>query len=323
MEYTTLTGTGLSVSRFCLGTMTFGEQVDEKAGIAAVDYALDQGVNFFDTANRYTDGRSEAILGKALAGGKRDKVILATKVGNLINALPNGSGSSRLHILQQADISLTRLKTDYIDIYYLHSPDKVTPVEETLSAMDTLIRSGKVRYLGSSNFSSWQACRMHHVAAQKNFHSPVVTQMVYNAITRGLEQEFIPFLKAYSLGLVVYNPIAAGFLTDKYAEKKKLANTRFSLNKMYEDRYWNEENFSAWEALHTIAGEAGISMLELAMRWLYTTGNVDAVLTGFSTQEQLAANLKSLNAGPLNAEVMAACDVVWKNLEGKRFRYNR
>ena len=322
MEYANLTGTGITVSKLCLGTMTFGEQVDEKAAMKAVDYALDQGVNFIDTANRYTDGKSEEILGRALTG-KRDKIILATKVGNFVNNLPNGRGSSRLHILQQLETSLKRLKTDYIDIYYLHLPDPNTPVQETLDTLDTLVRSGKIRYLGLSNFAAWQACQMYHTALDRNCSFPVINQMVYNMITRGLEQEFIPFLKAYTLGLVVYNPIAAGLLTDKYAAKKKLENTRFAQNKQYEDRYWNDDNLTAWDAIHAIAQQAGIPMLDLAMRWIYTTGHVNSILTGFSSQEQLEANLKSLDGGALSPDIMAACDKIWQSLSGTRFKYNR
>ena len=322
MEYVQLTGSGISVSRLCLGAMTFGDQIDEKEGIRCVDHALDAGVNFFDTANRYTDGKSEEILGKALAG-KRDKVILATKVGNHVPGCDHERGSSRAHILRQVESSLRRLKTEYIDIYYLHSPDAVTPVEETVETMDSLVRSGKVRYIGTSNFAAWQACRMHYEAKGAHRASPVVAQMVYNLLTRGLEQEFIPFLKALGLSLVVYNPIAGGLLTDKYAEKKPLENTRFTLSKMYADRYWNEDNLAAWDAVRSIAQDAGISMLELAMRWIYSTGNVESILTGFSSLSQLEANLKTLDAGKLSPEVMQACDKVWQHLSGTRFRYNR
>ncbi len=322
MEYAALTGTGISVSRLCVGTMTFGEQVDEREGIRCVDRALDAGVNFFDTANRYVDGKSEEILGKALAG-KRDKVIVATKVGNPVPGCDHERGSSRVHILRQIENSLKRLKTDYVDLYYLHSPDTVTPVEETIETMDGLVRSGKVRYIGSSNFAAWQACRMHYTAKASHRSSPVAAQMVYNLITRGLEQEFIPFLKAHGQSLVVYNPIAGGLLTDKYAEKKKLENTRFTRSSMYADRYWNDDNLAAWDAVQAIAKNAGIPMHELAMRWVYSTGNVESIITGFSSVSQLEANLKSLDAGKLPPDVMQACDQVWQALSGTRFKYNR
>ncbi|MDR3349277.1 MAG: aldo/keto reductase [Acidaminococcales bacterium] len=327
MEYVKLTGTGIEVSKLCIGAMTLGDQVDEKTGVAAVEYAIGEGVNFFDTANVYTNGRSEEILGKAVAG-KRDSIILASKVGSRLNqkaaGLPNDAGGlSRRYILKQIESSLKRLKTDYLDIYYLHAPDALTPVEETLGAMDTLVRSGKVRYIGASNYAAWQLCQMYYQARSAGLNYPVVTQMVYNIITRGIEQEFLPFLRAHKLGLVVYNPLAAGFLTDKYKDKRQLPNTRFSNSKMYADRYWNEENFSAWDDLHAIAEKAGIGMLELAMRWLYGAAGVDAVITGFSKLEQLRQNLKTLDKGGLDKETMAECDKVWGKLAGTRFKYNR
>lgn len=322
MEYTRLTGTGLDVSRICIGAMMFGEQMPEAEAIKAVHYALSEGVNFYDTANVYTGGRSEEIMGKAMKG-QRDKFILATKVGMAYDKTPNKYGLSRLLILEQIEKSLKRLDTDYIDVYYMHKPDPTTPVEETLYTMDTLVRSGKVRYIGASNFAAWQICQMYYEGKNANTIRPVVTQMVYNMITRGLEQELIPFLKAYKMGLVVYNPIAAGFLTDKYAQKKQLANTRFTNDKKYADRYWNEENFQAWDEIKKIADNEGISMLDLAMRWLYSTGNVDSIITGFSKLEQLEQNLKSIEKGNLSAESMAMCDSVWAKLSGTRFNYNR
>ncbi|MDR2007032.1 MAG: aldo/keto reductase [Acidaminococcales bacterium] len=327
MEYVKLTGTGLEVSRLCIGAMTFGDQVDEKTGVTAVKYALDAGVNFFDTANVYTNGRSEEILGKAIAG-KRDRIILATKVGSRLNPKADGApndagGLSRRYILKQVELSLKRLQTDYIDIYYLHAPDSATPIEETIDTMDTLVRSGKVRYIGASNYAAWQLCQMYYKARYAGLNHPVVTQMVYNIITRGIEQEFLPFLRAHKLGLVVYNPLAAGFLTDKYKDKQQLPNTRFSNSKMYADRYWNEENFSAWDDIHAIAEKAGVSMLELAMRWLYGADGADAVITGFSRLEQLKQNLKTLDKGGLDKETLAECDTVWKKLAGTRFKYNR
>jgi aryl-alcohol dehydrogenase-like predicted oxidoreductase len=327
MEYVKLTGTGITVSKLCLGAMTFGDQIDEKTGVEAVKYAIGEGVNFFDTANGYTGGKSESILGKALKG-KRDKIILATKVGSRIALKtagePNDNGGlSRHYILRQIEMSLKRLNTDYIDIYYLHAPDVLTPVEETLDVMDTLVRSGKVRYIGASNYAAWQLCQMYYKAGCAGLNRPVVTQMVYNIITRGIEQEFLPFLREHKLGFIVYNPLAAGLLTDKYKDKQKLPNTRFSANKMYADRYWNEENFSAWDDVHATAVQTGVSMAELAMRWLYTSKDVDAIITGFSGLEQLKQNLKSLDGGALDADAMAKCDAVWKKLSGTRFKYNR
>lgn len=322
MEYVKLTGCGIDVSRICIGTMTMGGQVDEKTGVAAVDYALDQGINFFDTANMYTGGASEQIMGKAMAG-RRDRFILATKVGQKMRDGVNGIGLSRSHILREMEDSLRRLKTDYVDMYYLHAPDTHTPVEETLSAMDCLVRSGKVRYVGASNYAAWQLCQLHHTAKEYCQTAPVFTQMVYNLITRGIEQELVPFLKQYRMGLIIYNPLAGGLLTEKYAAKASIANARLSANEIYKNRYWNEENLKAWDQIATIAKEAGIGMVQLAYRWLITTGNVDSIVTGFSSLEQLKENVSAYEGGPLSADVMAACDKVWEGLAGTRFKYNR
>ena len=326
MEYTKLTGTGLEVSRICLGAMMLGGQVGDAEGIAAVKYAMDEGVNFIDTANGYTGGRSEEIVGKALQGS-RDKVILATKVGsrlNVANNPPNERGGlSRRYIISELEKSLKRLNTDYVDLYYLHAPDAGTPVEESLDAMDTLVRAGKVRYIGASNYAAWQLCQMYYTARPLGRNYPVVTQMVYNLITRGIEQELLPCLREHKMGLIVFNPLAAGFLTDKYRDKQKLPNTRFANDKMYSDRYWNQDNFEAWDDVQAIARGAGISMMELAMRWLYSIGGVDVIITGFSSLEQLKQNLKSLDSGKLDSVVMAECDKVWQRLAGTRFKYNR
>ncbi len=323
MEYAHLTGCGMEVSRICLGTMTFGGQVDEKLAAAAVDYALEKGVTFLDTANVYTGGGSETILGKAIAG-RRDKFILATKVGQRMRQDgPNGTGLSRYGIMREVEASLMRLDTDYIDLYYLHAPDYQTPPEETLAAMDDLVRSGKVRYVGASNYAAWQMCQLAHIAGRKNLAKPVVTQNVYNLITRSIDPELGPFLKRYKMGLVVYNPLAGGLLTEKYADKKVHEGSRFGVNETYNKRYWNDENLGAWDMIRQIAAGAGISMVQLAMRWLLSTGHVDSIITGFTSMDQLKQNIASIEGGVLPADVMAECGKVWEKLAGKRFQYNR
>ncbi|MCL2000046.1 MAG: aldo/keto reductase [Planctomycetes bacterium] len=323
MEYVRLTGCGMEISRICLGTMTLGGQVDEKLGVQAIDYALDKGVTFIDTANMYTGGKSESITGKAIAG-RRDKLILATKVGQRMRTgEPNGIGLSRYSIIREFEASLKRLGTDYIDLYYLHAPDYQTPPEETLSAMDNLIRSGKVRYIGASNYAAWQMCQLVHLADEKNLTKPVATQNVYNLITRSIDPELAPFLKQYQMGLIVYNPLAGGLLTEKYADKKIHADSRFGVNEIYSKRYWTDENLAAWDLIHRIAAEAGISMVQLAMRWLLSTGKVDSIITGFTSLEQLQQNITAIEGGALSSDVMAKCDQVWEKLSGNRFQYNR
>jgi len=322
VEYRHLTGTGIKVSRLCLGTMTFGEQVGEQDAISMTHFALDQGVNFIDTASTYTKGRSEEIVGKALRG-RRDKVILATKAGFPVGDGPNESGLSRVHVIRQLEISLRRLQTDYVDIYYMHLPDSRTPLDEALETFSILVRSGKVRYVGVSNFAAWQVCGMLWKSDRNGYVAPAVSQMVYNLITRGIEQEFVPFIREHKLGLVVYNPLAGGLLTGKHRPDAVPENTRFSLNKGYMDRYWHEDNFRAVGMFSEIARTSGIGPVELAMRWCATQPFVDSIIIGFSKFEQLRQNLASLDGGELPPDVMAACDEVWKRLSGNRFSYIR
>ena len=317
MDYCTLTGTGITVSRFCLGSYSFADQVDEKAAIKGVEMAFDRGINFFDSANTYMQGESEVLLGKALEGKPRDTYILSTKVGQKFSDALNSVGLSRVHILQQIENSLRRLKTDYVDIYYMHSPCYQTPLHETLETMDTLLRSGKIRYIGSSNYAAWQICQIYYEGKIHGKSTPVVHQQVYNMLTRGIEQEFIPFAKHFGTGVIAYNAIAGGLLTDAYAENYKNAKS------LHLSRYYTEENIALWKEIKALADRLGITVLELAMRWMYTSGNVDCILVGYANTNQLAENLKTLDGGRLSAEVMDACDALYAKVAGSRFRYNR
>ena len=214
METRTLQQTDLSVSRACFGTMTFGSQVDEAAAKRIVDRAIDGGVNFFDTANVYNAGVSETIVGKALAG-RRDRVILASKVRGKMGDGADDTGLSRAAIHKAIEQSLRRLGTDYLDLYYLHQPDYDVRIEETLAAMDELVRAGKVRYAASSNYAAWQVTQMQAIAAQKGYRPATVTQPMYNLLARGVEPEYVPMCKELRLSMVVYNPLAGGLLTGK------------------------------------------------------------------------------------------------------------
>jgi len=321
MEYAKLTGTGLTVSNLCLGTMMFGAQTSEKDSIEIIRYALDAGINFIDTADQYNAGKSEIATGKGLKGD-RDKVILATKVFNPTGGI-NDKGLNRRHIIEGVERSLKNLDTDYIDLYYMHAPDYNTPIEESVEAMSNLVRSGKVRYVAVSNYASWQVCDLLWVADKRNYIAPVVTQNVLNLLTRGVEAELVPFIKAHNIGMVVYNPIAAGLLTGKHSRDKVTENTRFSLNTAYYDRYWTHENFDAVEKLTEIAKSGGFSLLELAMKWCVQRDYVDSVITGVSRLEQLEQNIASVQGAKLSDEILAKCDEVWVSLSGRRFKYNR
>lgn len=322
MEYTTLRGTGLTVSRCCLGTMMFGGQIDEKDGVGIVRYAIENGINFIDTADMYQQGASEVITGKGIKG-YRDEVILATKVYFPMGTGVNDKGLNRNHIIKGAEDSLKRLDTDYIDIYYLHQPDYNTPLEETLEAASSLVRSGKVRYVGMSNYASWQLVDALWISDKKNGIPPVVSENIYNMLTRGIEQELVPCLKDHNMGLVIYNPLAAGLLTGKHKPGAPQADTRFAANSVYMDRFWKEENFKAVEKLTALAAENGMTLLELAMRWLMSQKSVDSVILGMSKLSQLKMNLSYVDGKLLSEEVLAVCDNIWEELDGNRCRYNR
>lgn len=322
MQRITLPGTALSVSRVCLGTMTFGGQTDEVVAAAMLDAALDQGVNFVDTANVYAGGKSETILGKLLAG-RRNRVVLATKVGIKAGDGPDDAGLSAAAIVKGIEGSLRRLQTDHIDLYYLHQPDYAVRPEASLAAMDRLIRAGKVRYVGVSNFAGWQVCRLLWMA-EKNGFSPVrVVQPMYNLLTRGIEQEFLPMCREFGLGTIVYNPLAGGLLTGKHCSEAPLPGTRFETMPVYKDRYWHDANFAVLRRLSDAAQAAGRSLISTALNWLLHHSQTDCVVFGASRHEQLTQNLATIGDGPLSPELVTACDDVWAALRGPSPRYNR
>jgi aryl-alcohol dehydrogenase (NADP+) len=322
MDRRTLPGTDLTVSRACLGTMTFGAQVDEPAAAAMVDLCLDRGVNFIDTANVYAGGRSEEILGRVLAG-RRDRVVLASKVGIKIGDGPADSGLTRAAIEKGIEDSLRRLRTDYLDLYYLHQPDPATPLEESLEALARLVKAGKVRHVGASNYAAWQVCRLLWLAERGVGPPARVVQPMYNLLARGIEPELLPMARALVVGIVAYNPLAGGLLTGKHSTAAPLAGTRFELMPAYKDRYWHPANFAAVSELTRAAAAAGRSLAGLALVWVLHHTPVDCVIIGASRPEQLRENLDSLAAGRLPADAVAACDRVWTELRGPSPPYNR
>jgi len=323
MEYQTLRGTGAAVSRICLGTMTFGDQADEESAIRMTEAAIDAGVNFIDTADVYVKGMSEQILGKALKG-KRNRIILASKVAGLAGDDPRrDSGLHRWHVIRGVEASLKRLQTDCLDICYLHHPDLNTPIEETMAAFDTLVQQGKVMYVGMSNHAAWQMCEARWKCDVRGWSPPVVMQVPYNLITRGIEEECVAFSKAMNIGMAVYNPVAAGMLIGKHdREREPAAGTRFDYSDNYRDRFWHDVNFAAVDELARIAADAGLSLVELALQWLVTQDHVDSVILGASRIEHLEQNIEAAE-GRLSEDTLAACDDVWAKLRGPHFRYNR
>jgi 1-deoxyxylulose-5-phosphate synthase len=302
--------------------MTFGAQTDEGTAITMVDTCLERGVNFFDTANVYNAGASETILGKALKG-RRDRVVLASKCAAKVGPEPTQVGLSRAAILRAAEDSLRRLQTEYLDLYYLHWPDYTVPIDESLEAMAQLVREGKVRHVGASNFASWQLCRMLWLAEAKQLPVVSITQPMFNLIARGIEAELLPMCKEFDIATVVYNPLAGGLLTGKQDFAAPIPGTRFDKNQAYLDRYWHEQNFLALQDLSAAAKAADRTLVSLSLSWILHHSPVDCVIVGASRLVHLEENLDAAMAGPLPPEAVAACDRVWARLRGPSPKYNR
>ncbi|HUQ95932.1 MAG TPA: aldo/keto reductase [Bryobacteraceae bacterium] len=322
MQTTTLKRTGLNVSRVVLGTMTFGGQADETTSGQILDRALDAGINFVDTANAYNKGVTEEILGRALKG-RRDRVVLASKVFNKMGDAADEQGLSRKAIERAIEDTLRRLRTDYLDLYYLHAPDWNVPIEESLAAMDSLVQAGKVRFPASSNYASWQVVQMLSLAANYGYRPAAVTQPMYNLLARGIEQEYLAMTQYYGISTVVYNPLAGGLLTGKHRRQAVTPGTRFDKNKMYQDRYWHDNMFDAVDALQEIAREERRTLVSLALNWIYHHTVADCMILGATSVEQLDENLKALEEGPLSENALRGCDAIWDALRGPAPKYNR
>jgi aryl-alcohol dehydrogenase-like predicted oxidoreductase len=322
METRTLPHTDLTVSRACYGTMTFGKQSDQALSSRLVDQCIDGGINFFDTANAYSFGVAETILGNALKG-RRDKVVLASKVGFKAGDQPGDIGLSRAAILQSIDLSLARLQTDYLDLYYLHVPDGSVPIEESLEAMDHVVRAGKVRYPAISNYAGWQVVEIHWICQRHCYRAPHVSQPMYNLLARGIEQEYLAMCRRFEVATVIYNPLAGGLLTGKHQPERPIPGTRFDANQLYLDRYWHPAYFAAVDELKAIAAGAGRTLVDMALNWVLHHTPTDCAIIGASNAGQLTENLDALGKGPLPAEVVTACDGVWNRLRGVTPKYNR
>jgi aryl-alcohol dehydrogenase-like predicted oxidoreductase len=323
MKTTNLPHTTLQVSKLCMGTMTFGSQVDEAEAQGIVDCCLDAGINFFDTANVYHQGRSEEILGKCL-GAKRPGIVLASKARGVMGDPPRYSGLSRKAIRAAIEETLQRLRTDYLDIYYLHQPDYDTPIEETLDALHELYKEGKIRYPGTSNYSAWQICELLWSSRSKDTVPPWISQPMYNLLARGIEQEYLPFTRRFEVSCVCYNPLAGGMLTGKHdLSRGPLPGTRFDANENYQRRYWHPEYFQAVEALKKIAAKCGKSLPQLALSWIVQQPGVNSVILGASSLKQLQENLAAADGPPLESELLEECDQVWQTLRGPTPVYNR
>src|SRR5579872_623518 len=309
--------------------MTFGLQCDEAQSGAILDAALEGGITFLDTADAYplggdlsTVGRTEEILGRYLAG-RRDDVVLATKCFMPVGRRHWDAGMSRKHILDAIDASLRRLQTDYVDLYQLHFDDRLTPLDETLRALDDVVRSGKARYIGVSN---WQAWRLALAVGRSELLRtvPIVSvQPRYNLLFRSYERDLFPLCEEVGIGVIPYNPLAGGLLTGKHRRHDDAPEGRFTLGNaggMYRDRYWHDREFDTIEALRPLADEAGISLVHLAIGWVLSRPAVTAPIVGASRPEQLGDALAA-QAKPLEQDLVSRIDELtrqWRRSDAER-----
>jgi aryl-alcohol dehydrogenase-like predicted oxidoreductase len=319
-----LGNTGLKVSEICLGTMTFGHQCDERTSFAIMDRATERGVTFIDTADVYpvppsveTAGRTEEIVGKWLHG-RRDRFVLATKCRMRVGPEANDEGLSRRHILKAVEDSLRRLGTDYIDLYQVHSPDPDTPLEEMLSALNDLVRQGKVRYTGCSNFPAWQVALSLGISTRLNLARFDCVQPRYNLLFREIESELLPLCRDQGLGVIAYNPLAGGFLTGKYRslEEAPPALTRFTLGKtgdLYRERYWHGAQLEAVNQLRSFFDKRGKQLIPVAVAWVLQQPGITGAIVGASRPEQLDDSLAGATLS-LDAEEREACNLAWFSL---------
>jgi aryl-alcohol dehydrogenase (NADP+) len=317
MQHTRLGRTGLKVSRLCLGTMTFGYQCDEATSFAILDAAADAGITFMDSADVYPIGAprelvgsTEEIVGKWLRG-RRDRFVLATKCFGRTGPNQWDMGASRKHILDAVEASLRRLQTDYIDLYQLHGYDPETPIDETLRALEDLVRSGKVRYIGCSNWLAYQLARAVGRSETLNLVRFDSVQPRYNLLFREVERELLPLCGEEGIGVIPYNPIAGGLLSGKHnRDAGPEEGSRFALGSAgprYQDRYWHEGMFETVEQLRPLARSAEMTMAQLAVAWVLANPAITAPIVGASRPEQLADAVAAVNS-PLPAELKAELD---------------
>ena len=316
MQHVRFGPTGLQVSRLCLGTMTFGLQCDEKTSFAILDAAAGHGITFLDTANAYPlggkledMGRTEEILGKWLKG-KREQFVVATKCSGKMGNAPWQQGTSKKHVLGAIDDSLRRLGTDYVDLYQVHHFDATTPVDETVEAFDAVVKAGKARYVGVSNYHAYRVARALGRAEALRLTKLVSVQPRYNLLFRQIERELLPFCAEENLAVIPYNPLAGGLLTGKHKRGAPPAGTRFTLGaaaKTYTERYWREREFDSVDAFVKLASEAGHEPATLAVAWVLAHPAVTSPLIGASKPEQLQASVAAVGL-KLDAALKAKLD---------------
>jgi aryl-alcohol dehydrogenase-like predicted oxidoreductase len=297
MEYRRLGNSGVSVSPLCLGTMMFGGQTGEAESIAILHRAMDMGMNFIDTADIYNAGQAEVVTGKAL-GGRRDEVVLATKGRQPTGKGPNDRGAGRLHLMRALEASLRRLNTEHVDIYYVHSPDYQTPMEETLRTLDDMVRSGKVRYLGCSNFRAWRLCEALWISDRRSLHRFACVQPLYNIANRDIEVELLPLCREHGVGVVSYSPLARGILTGKYkpGEPRPEGSRAARNDPRMQQAEWREASLEIAQRIGAHCLRKGVAPSQFALAWCLANPIVTSVILGPRTMEQFEDNAACLEA---------------------------
>jgi aryl-alcohol dehydrogenase-like predicted oxidoreductase len=313
MELRPLGRTGIKVSSLCLGCMMFGGKTTPEDSAAIIDRALDAGINFLDTANVYSIGRSEEATGEALKrNGKRNHVVLATKVHGKMGPGPNQMNNTRRHIIEQCEASLRRLQTDWIDLYQIHRPQSDMPIDETLRAMDDLVRSGKVRYIGTSTFAAWQLVESLWASKEYGLNRFICEQPPYNLLDRRIERELLPMAQSYGIATIPWSPLAGGLLTGKYSrDSQPPEDSRYGnldANPMHRRRM-NDAIWDVIEGLEVIANEKGVSLSQLSLAWVMQQPGVTSPIIGPRTMEQFEDNLKAVEV-TIAAEDRKAIDRV-------------
>ncbi len=328
MKIKRLGRTGLKVSEICLGTMTFGNQCDEPTSRSIMDKAFEQGVTFFDTADVYpiggsadSKGRTEEYIGNWLKG-RREQIVLASKFFGEMGPGPNERGGSRKHILQAVEASLRRLQTDYIDLYQMHSVDPETPLDETLRALDDLVRSGKVRYIGCSNYPAWVLTKALWISDRLGLARFDSVQPRYNILFRHIEAELLPLALDQGIGVISYNPLAGGVLTGRYQAGQAVEEgSRFALQqnagRLYQARYWQDAQLQAVERLKQLCAERGLPITQVAVAWVLAQAGITSAIVGASKASQLEQSLPAVNL-TLDEQVLSACDEIWYTLPRER-----
>jgi len=298
MNYRNLGRTGVQVSELCLGVMTFGWSIQEQEDAdQLVDAAIDGGINFFDTANVYSRGVSEQMLGKTLKkNGKRDAIILATKVhGKMDDEDPNAWNNHRRNIIHQCEASLKRLQTDYIDLYQIHRPNSDVPIDETLRALDDLVRAGKVRYLGASTYAAWQIVESLWVSKEYGLNRFICEQPPYHLLDRRIERELIPMAQNYGFALIPWSPLAGGFLTGKYRrDQAPPEGSRFQTPDEWSEKHFTDAAFAVLAFLDGLAAEKGCTLSQLSLAWCVQQPGITSPIIGPRKLDQLSDNLKAL-----------------------------